>query len=126
MADVTLPERAVEPKRRRRLVSEETLAAWVSISPWLIGFAVFTATPLVLSGYYSFTRYDVLTPPEWVGLANYERLFTNDRLFPKALQNTFVYALMLVPIDVGTALGAALLLNQARRMQGFFRTLYYL
>lgn len=126
MADMPLGERVVEPKRRRRLVSEETLSAWISISPWLIGFAVFTATPLVLSGYYSFTDYDVLTSPEWVGFANYERLFTRDRLFPEALRNTFVYALMLVPIDIGTSLGAALLLNQARRMQGFFRTLYYL
>jgi multiple sugar transport system permease protein len=126
MANVTLAGRAVGGRPRRRLVSEETLAAWLAISPWLIGFAVFTATPLVLSAYYSFTKYDVLTSPEWVGFANYERLFTDDRFFPKALQNTFVYALMFVPLDVATALGAALLLNQARRMQGFFRTLYYL
>ena len=126
MANVTLAGRAVAPKPRRRLVSEETLAAWLAISPWLIGFVVFTAVPLVLSAYYSFTDYDVLTSPEWVGFDNYARLFTDDRLFPKALENTFVYALMFVPLDVGTALGAALLLNQARRMQGFFRTVYYL
>jgi multiple sugar transport system permease protein len=126
MANITLAGRAVTPKSRRRLVSEETLAAWIAISPWLIGFVVFTAVPLLLSAYYSFTDYDVLTSPNWVGFQNYERLLTDDRLFPKALQNTFIYALMLVPLDVGTALGAALLLNQARQMQGFFRTIFYL
>ncbi len=107
-------------------MSEESRAGWVAISPWLIGFAVFTALPLGLSAYFSFTDYDVITDAKWVGLDNYERLFTNDRLFPIALRNTLIYALMLIPIDVGTALGAALLLNQARKFQGFFRTLYYL
>jgi multiple sugar transport system permease protein len=109
-----------------RDLPDETRAAWLAISPWLVGFAIFTATPLGLSAYYSFTDYDVLTPAEWVGFRNYERLLTNDRLFPKSLENTFIYALMFVPMDVGTALGAALLLNQARRFQGVFRTLYYL
>ena len=126
MANATLTGRVTTPKTRRRLVSEETLAAWLAVSPWLIGFVVFTALPLGLSAYFSFTKYDVLTSPEWVGLANYERLLTDDRLFPIALKNTLIYALMLVPLDVGTALGAALLLNQARKMQGFFRTVYYL
>jgi len=126
MANATLAERVVTPKTRRRLVSEETLAGWIAVSPWLIGFVVFTALPLVLSGYFSFTKYTILAPPEWVGFDNYTRLLTDDRLFPIAVKNTFIYALMLVPIDVATALGAALILNQARRWQGFFRTLYYL
>ena len=126
MANATMADRVAPVQARRRRVSEETLAGWLAISPWLFGFAVFTALPLVMAAYFSFTKYDAINSPEWVGLDNYERLFTNDRLFPKALRNTLVYALMLVPIDVATALGAALLLNQARKLQGFFRTLYYL
>ncbi len=126
MANVSVAGRVrVEPGRRRR-VAQETIAGWLSISPWLVGFLVLTATPLIASLYFSFTKYDVLRSPEWVGLANYQKLFTDDRLFPVALRNTFVYALMFVPLDVGTGLAAALLLNQARRWQGFFRTVYYL
>ncbi len=125
MANATLA-RPVTPATRRRWISEESLAGWISISPWIFGFIVFTATPLFASLYFSFTKYDILTPPQWVGLDNYQKLFTDDRLFPIALKNTFLYALMLVPLDVATALGAALLLNQARRWQGFFRTVYYL
>jgi multiple sugar transport system permease protein len=121
-----LARRIEAPTARRRRVSEETRAGWLAISPWLFGFIVLTALPLVMSAYFSLTKYDAINSPEWVGLDNYQRLFTKDRLFPKALLNTFAYALMLVPIDVAVSLGAALLLNQARKWQGFFRTLYYL
>jgi len=126
MAHVPLARPTTAPTARRRWVSEEAKAGWLTVTPWLIGFAIFTAFPLLASIYFSFTKYDVLTPPQWVGLENYQRLFTRDRLFPIALQNTLTYALMVVPLDVATALGAALLLNRARRWQGFFRTVYYL
>lgn len=126
MANIPLAGTASVAAAKRRRFSEETFAGWAAISPWLIGFAVFTAFPLLASLYFSFTKYDVLSPPQWVGLENYQRLFTRDRLFPISLQNTFTYAAMVVPLDVATALGAALLLNKARRWKGFFRTVYYL
>lgn len=110
----------------RRRASEEAIAGFLSISPWIIGFLVFTATPFLASLYFSFTDYDVLSPPKWVGLDNYERMFTRDRLFPKALQNTFVYALMYVPLNIVSSLAVAMLLNKARHFTGFFRTAYYL
>jgi multiple sugar transport system permease protein len=110
----------------RRRMSEEAVAGWISISPWIAGFIVFTAVPLFASLYFSFTKYDVLTAPEWVGLANYQKLLTNDRLFPKALVNTFVYAVLYVPLHVVTSLGVAMLLDRARWMKGFFRTVFYL
>ena len=106
--------------------SEESRAGWLSISPWIFGFLVFTTYPFIASLYFSFTEYDVLRPAEWVGLENYERLLTRDRLFPLALRNTFVYALLYVPLHIITALGVALLLNEARQMKGFFRTAFYL
>lgn len=110
----------------RTMKRDETIAAFVAISPWIVGFLVFTLLPFAASLYFSFTNYDVLNPPEWVGLDNYERLFTRDRLFPKALRNTFVFAILYVPLHVISALAIAMLLNKARQAQGIFRTAFYL
>lgn len=130
MADVPLDrvgDVSNQPRRRSRFgMSEETRAGWLAISPWIVGFGVFTMFPFVASLYFSFTEYDVISSPEWIGLANYERLLTRDRLFPLALRNTFIYAVLYVPLHLATALGVALLLNEARRLKGFFRTAYYL
>jgi len=112
--------------RRRFALSDETRAGWLAISPWLIGFAVFTAFPFLASLYFSFTRYDVINSPQWIGLENYDRLFSRDRLFPLALRNTLIYALMYVPLHLVTSLAIALLLNEARRARGIFRTAFYL
>jgi multiple sugar transport system permease protein len=92
----------------------------------VIGFFIFTAWPVVSSLYFSFTKYDVISSPEWVGLANYRKLLTDDRLFTVAVKNTVVYTLLFVPLHVGAALGIALLLHQARKFTGIFRTVYYL
>jgi multiple sugar transport system permease protein len=130
MADVTL-ERADDapgqPQQKARFrMSEETRAGWLTISPWILGFIVFTMFPFVASLYFSFTKYDVISSPEWIGLENYNRLLTRDRLFPLALRNTFVYTAMYVPLHLATALGVALLLNEARTLKGIYRTAFYL
>ncbi len=125
MAELSVPHDPVGG-RRRRGPSDETVAGWLSISPWIIGFLIFSLGPLAASLYFSFTKYDVLNPPEWLGIENYQRLLTEDRLFPRAIRNSFVYAALYVPLHVITALGVALLLDRARRMHGFFRTVYYL
>lgn len=124
MAAVTGAKRLQHLKPRYR--KDETRAGWISISPWVIGFLIFTAGPFLASLYFSFTKYDVLSPPEWIGLDNYQRLLTRDRLFPLALRNTFVYAAMYVPLHIITALGVAILLDKARHLKGFFRTAFYL
>lgn len=120
------PPGSVDSARMHTSNASETRAGWLSISPWIIGFLIFTLGPLLASLYFSFTKYDVLTAPEWVGFDNYVRLFTADRLFPKALQNTLIYALLYVPLHIVTALGVALLLEKARHFQGVFRTIFYL
>lgn len=125
VTDAAKPATQPAPSRRR-WISEETVAGWLSVTPWIIGFLVFTAAPFIASLYFSFTNYNVLQPPTWVGLDNYQRLLTGDRLFPLALKNTFVYALMYVPLHIVTALAVAMLLEQARHLKGFFRTAYYL
>jgi multiple sugar transport system permease protein len=113
-------------KTRRWQMREETVAAWIAISPWVIGFLIFTLWPLASSIYFSFTKYDVVSSPQWVGLDNYRRLFTDDRRFIVSIRNSLIYTALYVPLHVITALAISLLLNQARRMSGIYRTLYYL
>lgn len=114
------------PAGKRRRVSEEATAGWISISPWIIGFLIFTLGPLLASFYFSFTSYDVLSRPRWIGLDNYERLLTNDSTFFKALRNTAVYTALYVPLHLISALVVSLLLNEARQWKGIFRTVFYL
>lgn len=107
------------------LKRQETFAAMAFISPWFIGFIVFTAGPMALSLWLSLTQYDVINAPEFIGLANYERLLTDAR-FSLSLTNSFLYAVMYVPAMIVVALILALILNQVGRAAGFFRTAFYL
>ncbi|MEV4367823.1 sugar ABC transporter permease [Nonomuraea sp. NPDC049637] len=103
----------------------ETRAALLFISPWLAGFLIFTAWPIVNSAYLSLTDYDVINDPDFVGLDNYRQLFADPKV-GLALWNTFVYTALSVPAHIVVALGLALLLNTAARATGFFRTAYFL
>jgi multiple sugar transport system permease protein len=105
--------------RRRGLVA-------LFLSPWIVGFSVFFAYPLVWSGYLSFTSYDLLSPPRWVGLANYRYLLGTDEQIWPAVQNTLWLIAFLVPLQVFFAFGVALMLTRARWGHGFFRTVFYL
>ncbi|MEJ5946652.1 sugar ABC transporter permease [Pseudokineococcus basanitobsidens] len=108
--------------RRRR----DTRAALLFISPWVVGFAVFTAWPMLYSAYLSLTDYDVINAPSFVGLDNYRRL-ADDPDVVLAVGNTLWYAVVQVPLHVLTSLGLALLLERAGgRTAGFFRTAFYL
>ncbi|HEY4189941.1 MAG TPA: sugar ABC transporter permease, partial [Candidatus Limnocylindrales bacterium] len=96
------------------------------ISPWLVGFFVFTLYPALASLYYSFTNFKILQSPRWVGLDNYSNLL-RDPVFWKSIGNTLYLTLVGVPLAVGVALGIALLLNnRAVRGLGVFRTIFYL
>jgi multiple sugar transport system permease protein len=96
------------------------------VSPWLAGFLCFTLFPFVASLYFSFCDYDILSPPRWVGLANYHELLTDDPYFVKALYNTFYYTLFSVPLGITFGVGIALLLNMKVVGVPVYRTLYYL
>ncbi|MBQ0982604.1 carbohydrate ABC transporter permease, partial [Micromonospora sp. M61] len=112
-----------------RFRHSEGLAGYVFLSPWLIGLMGVTAVPMLLSLYLSFTNYDILTPfseVQWVGLANYERMFTADPSYWHAVRVTLTFALIAVPLKLAAALGVALLLNRAWRGVGLFRGLFYL
>jgi len=96
------------------------------ISPWLLGFLVFTAIPFVASIYLSFTRYDIVSAPSWVGVANYNKLLTADPLFWKSLWITFKYALVAVPVGIVAGVGLALLLNLEIGGISVYRTVFYI
>lgn len=95
------------------------------ISPWLIGFLVFTLGPMLTSLWLSLTKYDLHTM-EFVGIENFRRLATRDPLFWKALTNTLIYAAVSVPLGIVGSLGLAILLNQKVRGQHLFRSVFYL
>ena len=96
------------------------------MSPWLVGFSVFFGYPLVMSAYLSLTHYDLLSPPRWVGLANYRYLFTVDPQTWTAVKNTLWLIAVLVPLQILAAFGLALMLARARQGVGIFRTIFYL
>jgi multiple sugar transport system permease protein len=98
------------------------------LSPWLIGFAVFTAVPIALSLYYSFCDYALTAPNRpavWVGIDNY-RSMVHDQLFWKSLQNTFYYGSMALPAGMLVSLGLALMLNANIRGRTIYRTIIFL
>ena len=95
-------------------------------SPWIVGFAVFTLYPLIMSIYYSFTSFNVVQSPVWVGLNNYHELFFEDPVFWKSLYNTLYFTVFSVPLCLAAGLGIAMLLNQKIPGQSVFRTLFFL
>lgn len=95
------------------------------LAPWLLGFILFTAIPMILSFYFSFTQYDVLTPPKWVGLRNYIDMAKDPRVH-KSLQVTFTYVGLGVPLQIIFALFVAILLNKDRPGIRTYRAIYYL
>lgn len=98
----------------------------VFILPWVVGFCILQAYPLIMSLYYSFTDFSILTEGKWVGLDNYKRLFTKDKYFVKSFFLTFKYALMSVPMKLIMALIVAMILNMRLKAINLFRTVYYL
>ncbi len=103
----------------------EELAAYLFISPWLIGFLIFTLGAMLFSLGLSFFKTDLLTSFRFVGVDNYTRFWT-DRFVGQALKVTSIYTFTTVPLGTALALAIALLLNQDVRWRGLFRTVYYL
>jgi multiple sugar transport system permease protein len=108
------------------LKRKETRWFYLCISPWLIGFVGLTLGPMLFSFYISFTDWNLFQAPNFVGLKNYIRLFTRDRVFPKALYNTFYYAGISVPLSLFLATLLSALLNRKLKGMRFFRTVFYL
>src|SRR3712207_4802623 len=114
------------PRRSSTLARRKAIEGYLYISPFLVGFAIFTLYPLIASFYLSFTNFNLLSDPTWVGLENYQRAFTGDNLFWSSLERTARYAALVVPLGVVASLGAALLLNQGFPGTAIFRTFFFL
>lgn len=95
--------------------------------PWIVGFVVFTAGPMIASLVLSFTDYDAIpmTPDSFVGVANYQQMLDDPRVW-LSLSNTLFFTILYVPLSMGLALGLALMLDRVVRGTGFFRTAFYL
>ena len=98
--------------RRLNLKQREALKGWLFVSPALIGFGIFTFGAILYSLYLSFTDYDMFGTPEWVGLENYIKAFTNDEYFYQYFGNTFYFAIVLVPVVLVISLFLAILINK--------------
>jgi multiple sugar transport system permease protein len=101
------------------------LMGYLFLSPWLIGFFVFTLLPIVASLVLAFTDYDLFTPPQWTGLANFQRMFFEDRRYWRSVKATFYYVFTAVPLRLLVALVVAMVLNKKHKLVSFYRAAYY-
>ena len=101
------------------------LTTWSFLAPALIGIVVFFVYPLLSAVYFSFTKFDLLTVPQWVGLANYRRM-GEDPFLLQSIRNTLWMVAVFVPVRIISAIGLSMLLTQLKRGAGIFRTIFYL
>ena len=109
-----------------RLQIREAIWAYILLLPWIIGLVLFWAGPIVASLVFSMTKYDVITPPKFVGLDNYQTAFFNDNLVWPSLGRTLRYSFAVVPLGLVGSLILAMLLNRGLNGTNVYRTLFYL
>jgi len=113
--------RAMSPRARR-----EAWEGYLSVSPWVIGFLLFSLGPIVASIYFSFTEWSITRSPTWVGFHNYVRMFTKDQLFWQALKVTSYFVVLSLPLKLVCGLGLSLLLNLKVPGMNVYRTIFYI
>ncbi len=99
---------------------------YLFLLPWFIGFFGLTIAPILSSLYLSFTNFDMLTPPQWVGMDNYVRMFTHDPKFYQSMRVTLLFVAFSVPLKLAFALAVALLLNRGMKGLPIYRAVFYL
>ncbi|MEU6761755.1 sugar ABC transporter permease [Streptomyces sp. NPDC046853] len=114
-----------EPQRSSRAKREREGAAWVFLSPWVLGAVVLTLLPMAVSLYLSFTDYDLFNAPRWVGFRNYVQMFTEDPRYWRSVGATLTYVVIAVPLQLALALAVALALKSMRRGKAFYRSAFY-
>lgn len=115
-----------QPRQRHTLRRREARAGVFFVLPWVLSLLIFTAYPVLASFFFSFTDYNIIQSPHWVGLQNYGTMFTADPSFWTGVGNSAYYALIAVPVGLVLALLLALVLNLPARGIGVYRTLFYL
>ena len=109
----------------RRAAWRRDAVGYAFLAPWLVGFLAFSLGPVLASLYLSFTRFDLLTAPRWVGLDNYVHMFGSDMRFRQALKVTFTYMVFEVPLKLTFALLVAMALDKGIRGGGLYLSLYH-
>ncbi|MFZ4658389.1 MAG: carbohydrate ABC transporter permease [Caldilineaceae bacterium] len=109
----------------RRLSFEETFWGWLFVIPAVLGLLLFRFGPVLASLYFSFTKYDILSPPQWVGLANYRTMLA-DEYWQKSIQVTLNYTVLFIPLSLLVAYSIGLLMSQELRGITVYRTMWYL
>ena len=110
----------------RRQTRKRYVTVLLFMSPWLLGFLIFTAYPMISSLYFSFTSYDLLGQPKWIGLRNYQFMFTKDPDFWLSVKNTLWLIVIAIPLRLAFAIGTAMLLVRASRGIKAYRTMFFL
>ncbi|HEY1684650.1 MAG TPA: sugar ABC transporter permease [Tepidisphaeraceae bacterium] len=127
---VALPDALSEPiafqRVRRKWHDTDTARFWFMMTPALLGFIIFAAGPMLTSLYLSFTKYDVLSSPQWIGISNYTYLLRHDPAFWPSVKVTAIFAGCSVPLLLLIALSIAILLNQDFFARNIFRTIFFL
>lgn len=109
----------------KRLSFEETFWGWLFIIPSVLGLLLFRFGPVLASLYFSFTKYDILSPPQWIGLANYRTMLA-DQYWQKSIQVTLNYTVLFIPLSLIVAYTIGLLMSQELRGISVYRTMWYL
>jgi multiple sugar transport system permease protein len=104
----------------------DDLPGYLFLLPWIAGFLLFTLGPTLVSLYLSFTKFDLLSPPAWVGLDNYRFMFASDQRFGTALKVTFIYLMFEVPLKLAFALAVAMMMDKGIRGGDLYRALFYI
>lgn len=110
--------------RKSRQRGADARAGYTFLLPWLLGFIILTIGPMISSLYLSFTNYNLFDPPKWIGLDNYTTMFQDER-FLQSVGVTVSYVVFGTPLKLAAALAVAMLLNSARKGQGFYRSAFY-
>ncbi|HEX9017167.1 MAG TPA: sugar ABC transporter permease [Chloroflexota bacterium] len=110
----------------RRLGFREAFDGWTMALPAILGLLIFTVGPIIASAFLSLTNYNIVKPPQWIGLDNYVQMFTNDPLFYTSLRQTAYYSFLAIPLSLVFAYLIALMMNQNVRGITVYRTLWYL
>jgi multiple sugar transport system permease protein len=124
-------EKTMKSKALDKII-RDNLSSYAFLVPWLVGFFILTLYPMIYSLYLSFTQYNVLQPPRWIGLRNFFIMFIGNAQYPRderflnSLSVTFRFVFISVPLKLVFALAVAMLMNQKLRLIPFYRTIYYI
>lgn len=109
-----------------KFMDSDNVVGYIFTAPFILGFLIFTFYPILSSLYYSFTNYDLMSSPSWVGVDNYHKILLDDPKIMKSFRVTFTYVFCSVPLRLTFALIVAMLLKNAIRGIGFYRSAYYI